>query len=196
MSEKPKRGRPRTLDAEKTLDVAIQAYWHADPADVSINAICELAGVSKPGLYRAFGSEDGLMRAALDRYAEAVLSEIFAILGQGMRVQDTLSALVDWAARDPKMETGCLFYKMRAGKHRLGPRTRERVEEIDGAAVAAFTALFEQRRQNGDWNNPTPAPTAARFLVEQIGLALTQRASGEDPVEIKATMELALSAIR
>jgi AcrR family transcriptional regulator len=34
-----------------------------------------MAGISKPSLYREFGSEDGLTRAVLDRYAERVLSE-------------------------------------------------------------------------------------------------------------------------
>ena len=51
------RGRPRTTDAAHVLDVAMTAYWHDDPADVSINAICRLAGVSKPSLYREVGSQ-------------------------------------------------------------------------------------------------------------------------------------------
>jgi AcrR family transcriptional regulator len=55
----------------------------SDPADVSVNAICQMAGISKPSLYREFGSEDGLTRAVLDRYAEQVLSEMFAILQAG-----------------------------------------------------------------------------------------------------------------
>ena len=35
------------------------------------------------------------------------------------------------------MGTGCLFYKMRAGKHRLGPLPRARVKTIDAAGQAA-----------------------------------------------------------
>ncbi|MEM9757417.1 MAG: TetR/AcrR family transcriptional regulator, partial [Pseudomonadota bacterium] len=70
--EKPQRGRPKTLDVDKTLDIAMGAYWRSDPADVSLNTICQMAGVSKPALYRQFGNEDGLMRAVLDRYAAQV----------------------------------------------------------------------------------------------------------------------------
>ena len=66
---KPARGRPKTMNAEQVLDVAMTAYWQSDAADVSVNAICQMAGISKPSLYREFGSEDGLSRAALDRYA-------------------------------------------------------------------------------------------------------------------------------
>jgi hypothetical protein len=31
----PRAGRPRTMNAEKVLDVAMTAYWQRDPADVS-----------------------------------------------------------------------------------------------------------------------------------------------------------------
>jgi TetR/AcrR family transcriptional regulator, copper-responsive repressor len=37
---KPTRGRPKTMNAEQVLDVAMTAYWQSDPADVSVNAIC------------------------------------------------------------------------------------------------------------------------------------------------------------
>jgi hypothetical protein len=36
----------------------------------------------------------------------------------------------------------------------------------------------------------------ARYILEQMGLALTQRAAGEDPDQIRATMALALSVLR
>ncbi|MEM7718030.1 MAG: TetR/AcrR family transcriptional regulator [Pseudomonadota bacterium] len=192
---KPKRGRPRRLDADKTLDVAMRAYWRDDPADVSINAICKLADVSKPGLYREFGGEDGLMRAVLDRYAEQVLSEIGEILARGAPLTDSLQDLAHFAGVDPKMETGCVFYKMRAGKHRLGPRTLEAVTAIDAAAVDAFSEFLDARRAAGDWTGSHPAPVVARYLVEQIGLALMQRASGEDPKQVQDTLALGFSVV-
>jgi AcrR family transcriptional regulator len=193
--EDPKRsrGRPRTMDAEKVLDVAMTAYWQSDPADVSLNAICQMAGISKPSLYREFGSEDGLSRSALDRYAEQVLSEIFAILHGGKGLCETLAALIDFASDDPRMETGCLFYKMRAGKHRLGPETRARVEEIDAAARAAYAAFLQAARDAGDLPNGPSVQAGAKYLGEQIALAITQRAAGEDKARIREMLTLALS---
>lgn len=198
MNEKPKsrRGRPKTLDVDKTLDVAMHAYWRDDPVDVSINAICGMAGASKPAIYREFGSEDGLMRAVLDRYAEQVLSDIFHILSRKMSLQDTLEALIHFGAQDAKMATGCVFYKMRAGKHRLGPQTLQRINEIDAGAVQAFEAYLENCRETGQWQSDQPAATMARYLVEQIGLALTQRAAGENTAQVEQTMRLALSVFQ
>lgn len=181
------------MNAEKVLDLALTAYWHSDPADVSVNAICQMAGISKPSLYREFGCEDGLSRAALDRYAEQVLSDMFVILHGGQGLRQTLAALIDFASNDPRMETGCLFYKMRAGKHRLGPQTRARVEEIDAAGQAAYSAFLQAARDAGDWRDGVSVEAAAKYLGEQIALAITQRASGEDPVRIREMLALALS---
>ncbi len=181
------------MNAENVLDVAMSAYWQNDPADVSVNAICQMAGISKPSLYRAFGSEDGLSRAVLDRYAEQVLSDIFVILQAGTGLHQTLDALIDFASDDPRMETGCLFYKMRAGKHRLGPDTLARVEEIDAAARAAYAAFLQAARDAGEWPDGLSVEAGARYLGEQIALAITQRASGEDPARIREMLTLALS---
>ncbi len=190
---KPTRGRPKTMNAEQVLDVAMKAYWHSDPADVSVNAICQMAGISKPSLYREFGSEDGLSRAAIDRYAEQVLSEMFVILNSATGLRQTLDALIDFACDDPRLETGCLFYKMRSGKYRLGPDTRARVEEIDTAGQAAYAAFLHAARDAGDWPDGLSVEAGAKYLGEQIALAITQRASGEDKARIREMLTLALS---
>lgn len=171
----------------------MDAYWSQDPADVSVNEICRLAGVSKPSLYRDFGSEDGLTRATLERYAKQVLADVFAILKANRGLQWTLDALIDFAAEDPRMERGCVFYKMRNGKHRLGPQTRALVEELDAAARVAYSDVLRAGREAGEWV-PGPSDEAGgRYLSEQIGLAITQRASGEDSRQVRESLILALS---
>jgi AcrR family transcriptional regulator len=168
-------------------------YWHGDPADVSLNSICLRAGVSKPSLYREFGSEDGLARAALDRYAEQVLSHVLGILQAGTGFQATLDALVAFACGDPRMETGCLFHKMRNGKHRLGPLTRARVDELHATARGAYETFLERCRDAGEWPAERSIQAGARYLLEQVGLVITQRASGEEVREVRETLMLALS---
>lgn len=181
------------MSSDAVLDVAINAYWQDDPADVSVNAVCQMAGVAKPSLYRAFGSEDGLTCACLDRYAETVLSDIFAILQNGENMHKTINALIDFASTDPRMESGCLFYKMRAGKHRLGAKTRARIDEIDAAAREAFAAFLQARRDAQEWSGAMSDDAGAQYMSEQIALAFTQRASGVDPDRIRNMMRLAFS---
>jgi TetR/AcrR family transcriptional regulator, copper-responsive repressor len=149
--------------------------------------------VSKPSLYREFGSEDGLTRAALERYVREVLSDVFGILQSRAGLQATLAALVEFACADPRMQTGCLFYKMRNGKHRLGPETRAFVDELDADARAAYGAFLGACRDAGEWQSGTSVEVGARYLSEQIALAITQRASGEDPFAVRESLTLALS---
>ena len=197
MSEPGKkgRGRPRSFDAEKTLDTAMHAYWQQDPADVSLNTVCALAGVSKPALYREFENEDRFMRAVLDRYAEQVLSDMFEILSRELPWAQIRDAITFFASEDPKMESGCVFFKMRAGRHRLGSLTRLRVDEIDTTATAAFAGYFEARRKAGDWKSEHADELVARYLIEQIGLSLTWRAAGKNSSQTKAVLRLALAPL-
>ena len=122
-----------------------------------------------------------------------VLSDVFGISKAGKGLRDTLDAPVEFVIADPRMETGCLFYKMRAGKHRLGPQTRARVEEIDAVAQLAHAQFLQSRRDAGDWPHGLSVEAGARYLGEQIALAITQRAAGEDPARIREMMGMALS---
>lgn len=174
----------------------MQTYWTEDPTDVSMNEVCRRAGVSKASLYRGFGSDDQFMRAVLDRYAEQILPGILGALSNEATLEDTLDTLITFASRDPQMDTGCLFHKLRAGKHRLGPLTRQRVDDIEAAALQAFEAFLSARRDAGDWIGDRSISVTARYLSGQIGFALTQRAAGEDKDRIQETLELALSVLR
>ena len=187
------RGRPSTTDPDRVVQVAMEAYWRRDPADVSVNEICRLAGVSKPSLYRAFGSEDGLTRAVLERYADEVLSDVLGILRPERGLRPTVEALIDFASDDSRMQTGCLFYKMRSGKHRLGPETRTLVEKLDAGARAAYASFLQACREAGEWPAGPTVEAGARYLSEQMVLALTQRASGEGSGQVRESLTLALS---
>jgi len=192
-NEKRLPGRPKTTDRQHVTEVAMQAYWHKDPADVSLNAICQMAGVSKPALYREFDSEDGLACAVLDHYAEKVLADLTAVLTGGQDLQHTLNALADFACTDPRMETGCLFVKMSAARHRLGPKTRARIDDIDAALQHAFREFLQHRRLAGELPGNITPEAGAKYLSAQVVLATMQRSSGEDPGRVREMLVLALS---
>jgi AcrR family transcriptional regulator len=189
----PTRGRPRTMNNDDALDVALSACRQGDPADVSVNAICQRAGIPKPSLCREFGSEDGLTLAVIDRYAEGVLADRFVMLHGGKGPRMMLDALIDFASDDPQMDTGCLFHEMRSGKRRLGPQTRARVDEIDAAALAAHAGFLQSCRDAGNWNTRLPIAAGARSLGDQIAVAITQPASGEGRARVREKLTLALS---
>jgi len=189
------RGRPRTMSPEDLLQVAMKAYWHEGP-EVSVNAICQRAGVSKPSLYREFGGEDGLTLAALESYTRMVQSQLQALLSSDLSFTGKLEALITVMSEDPSCEHGCLFVKMRAARLDLGPKTQAKVAEIEAATVEIYTRFFRDSRKKGEWPGSITPKFAAQYLHAQIGLAMSQRAFGTEPAVVRKIMECALSVLR
>lgn len=84
------RGRPKKLQREHVISVAMESYWANGPTSVSVNEICKRAEVSKPGLYREFGNEDGLQQSVLHSYCEMALKPLYDVL----RIEQPFDACV------------------------------------------------------------------------------------------------------
>jgi AcrR family transcriptional regulator len=196
-SIKRTRGRPKTFDRARTLDVAIDSYWRDGIDAVSLNEICRRAGVSKPGLYREFGGEDQLMDAALTHYAETVLAPVLASLSQDRPFQETLDSLVDFATREetPDVPSGCLFAKMRSFRWRLGPVTGEHVDALREDAVAAYAAWLQRCAADGEIELPAPLETTAGYVDAQLTMMVTRVAIGDDPATVRAHARLAFALL-
>jgi len=61
------RGRPRKASKIQIVENAMALYWHDGLSSRSLNEMCRQLEVSKPGLYREFGGEDGLIAECLTR---------------------------------------------------------------------------------------------------------------------------------
>lgn len=174
----------------------MNAYWQDDRAAVSVNAVCALAGVSKPSLYRDFGSEDGLTAAVLERYGQTVLIPVEALLSSPLTFSAKLDALISFASDDPQMEAGCLFVKMRTTRSRFGLQTQAKIASIEAHFHECYTRLFREGTASGEWSGGIAVELAAGYLYEQLGLAVSQRAAGKNPESVRQLLGLALSVLR
>lgn len=174
----------------------MNAYWHDDRAAVSVNAICALAGVSKPSLYREFGSEDGLTAAVLERYGQTVLATLEVLLSSPQSYSSKLDALTSFASDDPQMDAGCLFVKMRATHSRFGPQTQALLTAMEAMLQEHYARFFSEAAERGEWRGGIATELAASYLQEQLGLAVSQRAAGKHPESVRAFLELAMSVLR
>lgn len=174
------------MNRSDVLDVAMNAYWEDGPAAVSLNSICQRAGVSKPSVYNTFGNEDGLTCAALEHYGEFVLIKMLEILHSEERFANKIKRVAHLAAEDRQHENGCLFVKMRSEKDRMGEKTQALITHLETMSRNAFATVLADARESGEWAGDIPVELAARYLHAQIGLALAQRARGEDPTKVLA----------
>lgn len=192
----PRLGRPITRNRTHVLETAMSAYWRDEKAAVSVNAICTLAEVSKPSLYREFGSEDGLTVAVLELYASRVLARVGEMLLSDAGFTAKLDALINFASEDPQMKTGCLFVKMRSARSRFGIQTQAKLSEIETKVLGLYVRFFRDSSERGEWSGNIPAELAANYLMEQLGLAITQRAAGRSRETVKELLTLSLSALK
>ena len=173
------------------------AYWQDGINTVSLNEICRRAEVSKPGLYREFGGEDGLMKAVLTHYQQHVLEEILKVLDTDCSLRATLDALIAIVTADNDAESpkGCLLVKMRDARWHLGEETQQQIEQTHQYQLAAFTQWLEHLQQRGEFGSTMTAACAATYIVTQLNQALTQIAQGEDREMVKAILVTAFSVL-
>jgi TetR/AcrR family transcriptional regulator, copper-responsive repressor len=191
------RGRPKTFDRARALDVAVDSYWRDGVDAVSVNEICRRAKVSKPGLYREFGGEDQLMDAALTRYSETVLGPVLVTLSDDRPFREAMNSLIGFATREETADVpaGCLFAKMRSVRWRLGPVTGQHVDKLREDAVAAYAAWLERCANRGEIELPGPLEMTATYVDAQLTMVLTRISAGEDPDTVRAHAHLALTVL-
>ena len=189
-------GRPRTFDREHVIAVAVESYWRDGVHGISINEICRRASVSKPGLYREFGGEDGLIDAALVRYAQSVLEPNFKRVSEvasfAMGVATLIELMTDTERTGP---AGCLLVKMQHAPERLGPATRQRVHELRSGALAGYAAWIDRAKDQGEIPSELSTDVAVALVDVQCTTLLTHMAIGTDPQLLRAQARLALAGL-
>ena len=182
MNEKPTptRGRPKTLDRDQVLQAALMEYWSKGPTDVSISDICGLTGTSKPGVYREFGSDDGLKASVLKTYHRLAILPLIDILEKDQSTIDAIDALISFMTQDRTnlgVPQGCLFVMMRAEAQQLGPSTCAKLHEVRRQLLDAYEAWITCSKSRGDFAD-IPTDVAALFMDAQHGGAMRMQREG------------------
>lgn len=189
-------GRPRTFDRGEVIEVAVESYWRDGVEGVSFNEICRRAGVSKPGVYREFGGEDGLMDAALAHYAETVLAPNFNLVTNDLAFSEALDVLVELMTDANRAgPAGCLLAKMQHTPARLGEATAARVEQLRGHARSSYAAWVDQAKERGEVSPKVSTTVAAALIDIQCTTLLVQTALGEDPELLRAQARMAFASM-
>lgn len=198
MEKAEKRGRPKTLEREHVLQTALMQYWGVSPTDVSIGEICKLTGASKPGIYREFGSDDGLKCAALESYRSLALLPLFDILKRDQSFAAAKAALVSFTTQDREalgVPSGCLFVAMRAQRGNLGSATGERVDLLREEVLDAYMVWIETAKSRGECSAQIPTDAAALYFDAQNGGAMRMQKERVDNATIATVLRYAFKMI-
>ena len=164
---KPARGRPKTMNRDHVLKIAVESYWADGPTGVSINEISRRAGVSKPGIYREFGNEDGLKQAALIAYQATILAPLVDVLTDDVPFGQALQALTDFVLLDHKahgLPDGCLQVTMCRSKDDLGMLAREKCRQVPGTGPCVALNSGSKGRSQKD-SSPQTYPQGRQPFI-------------------------------
>jgi AcrR family transcriptional regulator len=192
------RGRPRTFNRDHVLDVAMQAYWHDGVDNVSVNEICKKANVAKPGLYREFTNEDGLMKAALHSYQQKILAPLFEALKADAPFKETLGNIVSSITmenNDEQAPKGCLMAKMRQSRSYMGAGTQAEISHIHERVLDALHDWVLRSKIKGEFTADIPPKLVATYIDTQIHCAMLQLAQGGEKTTAKEVLTLSFSVL-
>lgn len=182
----------------------MQAYWREDVESVSLNEICRRAEVAKPGLYREFGNEDGLLKAVLVAYPQQVLATVYQRIATDAPFRATHDGLVSIVTRSgdtpffgdaQAVPSGCLFAKMCESYRHLGEETRAEVDRAKAKILTLYEDWVERARAKGEFTGDMPSRFAAIYIDAQLNNALSLVARGEPNDEVKKILTVAFSML-
>jgi len=197
--EPPTRGRPKILEREHVLKTALMCYWACSPSDVPISKICIKSGASKPGLYREFGSDDGLKEAVLGTYGNMVSTRRYEILARQQPFGEVLEALITHTIQDRRtlgVPDGCLLFAMRARRDEFGPLTRKKIDQLRRESLEKYRQWIDLAKTNGQFKTDIPTDTAALYFDAQTGSAMQLQKEGVSNEVIGEILRTAFSALR
>lgn len=189
------RGRPRTVDRDKAVQIALSTWWSRSVYGVSLNEICRASGLSKSSVYREFGGADGLMEAALARYEALAITPLLELMAAPLPPAEALDRVVQVMTEPRGLPAGCFFTKLRLAPPNLGEATRARVEQMIQRRRTAFAAWFERARELCLTNPDLDAETAAHYLDGQLTLVMVALGAGEPVHLVRRDAGLAVQVV-
>jgi TetR/AcrR family transcriptional repressor for divergent bdcA len=183
------RGRPRRFDPEEAVATA-QHLFHARGYDaVSVADVTEALGSNPPSFYAAVGNKAALYKRVLDHWTGTGAIPLTDILRPDRPVAESLSALLEEAARryaaNPAA-AGCLVLE---GTRCNDPDAREAALSFDLAAEAVIREYIAAR-------HPEDAARVTDFVSTTMSGLSAKARNGHSLDQLLATARLAGLALK
>jgi AcrR family transcriptional regulator len=189
-------GRPRSFDTDKALDEAMEVFWRHGYDGASLAMLTRAMGIKAPSLYAAFGSKEGLLRAALDRYAQRRSEHMRYVLsgGSAREVAERFLNSIAESHTDPANPPGCLLVQ---GGLACGEGSENIPFELASRRALTETELrerFIEAKRDGDLTETADPAALARFLSTVASGMGVMASSGADRDALREVARVSLSA--
>ncbi|MBY5919589.1 TetR/AcrR family transcriptional regulator [Rhizobium leguminosarum] len=192
-----KRGRPRVLDRDVGLDIAVHLFWERGYEGTSTADLTKAMGINPPTLYSMFGSKEELYRQALDFSIARETSRRLEILASDLPVYEALTLfLYDIADGDtqPDKPRGCMVSTAVLQHAEENASVAQMTAALREASVQTLKARFDRAIEEGELPPQTDTDTLARFYGAIIQGMSAQACDGACNARLKRLIDLALTA--
>jgi AcrR family transcriptional regulator len=189
-------GRPRTFDADKALDRAVEVFWRQGYEGASLSDLTAAMGVNRPSLYATFGTKEQLFEKALRRYAEIDMEYARTALAAptAHEVAEEFLRRNAEALTLPDRPAGC--FSIQAGLS-CSPDNQSISEILATARRAGEQAMadrFARAVREGDLPADTDPADLARYITVVSEGQAVHAAAGADREGLRRVAEIALRA--
>lgn len=190
-------GRPREFDAGAALDQAMDVFWRHGYEGATIAQLTDAMGINPPSLYACFGSKEGLLKAALDRYAEKRADWMHEVLS-AVTARDVAEQMLMGVAdiqTDPANPPGCLLVQ---GGLACGTGSANVPFELAARRAQTEDQLrerFMRAKLEGDLQPSADPAALARYLsAVTVGMGV-MASSGSDREALRQVAQVAVKAV-
>jgi TetR/AcrR family transcriptional repressor of nem operon len=163
----------------KLLEAAIDLIWKSSYGAVSVDDICEKAGVNKGSFYYAFKSKSDLAVAAYERYWENKRAKMDAMFSPQVAPLQRIENLVDAITADQlaryreygKM-AGCPFCSLGSELSTLDENIRMATDKIGMKFVKYYESLVRDLLAEGLIETSNPAELAQEVSAYVAGVLM------------------------
>jgi AcrR family transcriptional regulator len=189
-------GRPRSFCTDKALDEAMEVFWRHGYDGSSLAMLTKAMGIKPPSLYAAFGSKEGLLKAALDRYAQKRSEHMrYVLAGETARdVAERFLSSIAESHTDPANPPGCLLVQ---GGLACGEGSESIPFELAAKRAETEQDLKERfmcAKQAGDLPEDSDPTALARFLSTVASGMGVLASSGADREALREVARVSIGA--
>ncbi|MDP4510091.1 TetR/AcrR family transcriptional regulator [Nonomuraea turcica] len=173
------RGRPRSFEADRALEVAMRLFWRDGYEGTSLSDLTEAMGINRRSLYAAFGNKESLFLKAVDRYLQGPGAFVAAALAEP--TARSVAERMLYGAADaytmPGHPRGCLLVQGALACGAGAEPLRRDLAARRASGVAALRVRFERALMEGDLPAGIDPGTLAHYLTA-VGQGISVQAAG------------------
>ncbi|WP_336966463.1 TetR/AcrR family transcriptional regulator [Sphingobium aquiterrae] len=189
--------RKRQFDHEEALDIATRAFWLTGYEGTSIADLESAIGVSKPSIYRVFGSKEQLFRQAVDCFAERYAGFFLDALEEATAINVLRHLIVEVIRSVTGSDTppGSLLAHGAMACVRENEEIRAYVLRRRGKFERLLVQRLIRARSEGEFAQEIDCRLVARYVIALCdGIAL-QAKSGTGRSALAGIQDIALAGI-